>query len=223
MSPAIGFLDVLAIVGVHEQHAADALFLVLGRVEHRRAGFDLAGIDAAEGDRADERIVHDLEAEHREGLGVLRQTHDFLAGIDVDALDAAAIDRRRQIVDDRVEQRLHALVLEGRAAKDRDERDLPHRLADAALQRVDIRLFAVEIGAHDLVVELDGGFDQRVAIFLGLLEQLGGNFFVVIFGAEPLVLPDDGLHAQKIDDALEVALRADRQAACRSAGRRPWC
>ena len=33
-----GFLDVFAIVGVHQQHAADAFPLVLGRVEHGRAG-----------------------------------------------------------------------------------------------------------------------------------------------------------------------------------------
>ena len=125
------FLDVLAVIGVHQQHAADALFLVLGRVEHRRAGLDLAGIDAAEGDRADERIVHDLEAEHRERLAVVRQAQHFLACLHVDALDRLAIDRRGQIGDNRVEQRLHALVLERRAAKDRNEGDLPHRLADA--------------------------------------------------------------------------------------------
>ena len=44
--------------------------------------------------------------------------------VDVVALDAAAIDRRGQIVDDRVEQRLHALVLERRAAEHRHERNL---------------------------------------------------------------------------------------------------
>ena len=130
----VGFLDVLAVVGVHQQHAADALFLVLGRVEHRGAGLDLAGIDAAEGDRADERVVHDLEAEHRERLGVERPAHDLLAGVHVDALDALAIGGRGQIGDDRVEQRLHALVLERRAAEHRHERDLPHRLADQPLQ-----------------------------------------------------------------------------------------
>ena len=84
----------------------------------------------------------------------------------VDALDRAAIDRRGQIVDDRVQQRLHALVLEGRAAQHRHERDLPHRLADQSLQRLDIGLMAFEIGGHHLVVELDGGLYQDVAIFL---------------------------------------------------------
>ena len=39
----------------------------------------------------------------------------------LDALDRRDVDRRRQIIDDRVEQRLHALVLEGRAAQHRHE------------------------------------------------------------------------------------------------------
>src|SRR5262245_4512015 len=39
---SIGLLDVLAVIGVHQEHAADALLLVLHRVEHRRAGLRLA-------------------------------------------------------------------------------------------------------------------------------------------------------------------------------------
>ena len=42
----------------------------------------------------------------------------------VEADDRRDVERRRQVVDHRVEQRLHALVLEGRAADDRDERPL---------------------------------------------------------------------------------------------------
>ena len=34
--------------------------------------------------------------------------------------------------------------------------------------------------------------------------EVGGNLFVVIFRAEALVLPDDRLHAQEVDDALEA-------------------
>ena len=38
-----------------------------------------------------------------------------------------------------------------------------------------------------------------------------GISIVVVLGAERLVVPDDGLHAHQIDDALELALGADRQ------------
>ena len=218
-----GLFDVLAVVGVHQQHAADALAPVLGRVDDRGAGLDLAGIDAAEGDRADERIVHDLEREHGERIGVVRHAHDFGAGVDVDALDAAAIDRRGQKVDDRVQQRLHALVLERRAAHDRHERDLPDRLADEALERVDVGLVAVEVGRHHVVVELDRRLDQNMAVFLGLGLEVGGNLFVVVLGAEALLFPHHRLHAQQVDDALEVRTRSRSAVADRPGGRRPWC
>ena len=66
----IGFLDVLAVVGMHQQHAADALLALLGRVDHAGAAGERAGIDAAEGDGADEWIVHDLEGEQRQRLVV---------------------------------------------------------------------------------------------------------------------------------------------------------
>ncbi len=219
----VGLLDVLAVVGVHQQHAADALAPVLGRVDDRSAGLDLAGIDAAEGDRADERIVHDLEREHGERLGVVRHAHDFGAGVDVDALDAAAIDRRRQKIDHRVQQRLHALVLERRAAQDRHERDLPDRLADEALERVDVGLVAVEVRRHDVVVEFDRRLDQNMAVFLGPGLQVGGNLFVVVLGAETFLFPHDRFHPQQVDETLEVRTRSRSAVADRPDGRRPWC
>ena len=68
----IGNLDVLAVVGMHQQHAADLFLLVLDRVGLRR-GLELARVDAGEGQRADERVVHDLERQRREGRIVRRR------------------------------------------------------------------------------------------------------------------------------------------------------
>ena len=42
--------------------------------------------------------------------------------------------------------------------------------------------------------------------------QVGGDVDDVPLGAELLVLPDPGLHLDEVDDALEVALGADRAA-----------
>ncbi len=151
----IGFLDVFAIVGVHQQHAADALALVLGRVDHSRAQFDLARIDARESQRADKRIIHDLEGKHGERLVIAGDADHFLASVGIDALDGFAVERRWQIIDDGIEQRLHALVLERGTAEDRNERNMPHRFADESLKRRLVRLGAVEIGTHHIVIELD--------------------------------------------------------------------
>ena len=83
----------------------------------------LARIDAAEGQRADEGVVHDLEGEPRERLVVDRPARiGSPRSSSSMPLIARRCRRRRQIVDDGVEQRLHALVLEGGAAQHRDER-----------------------------------------------------------------------------------------------------
>ena len=206
MSPAIGFLDVLAVVGVHQQHAADALLAVARAVEQAHAAFQLAGIDAAEGQRADERVVHDLERQHRERLVVGRAADDRRFGLVVEAGRRRDVHRRGQIIDHRVEQRLHALVLERRAAQHRIEGAGQHRLAQALLQHLDRRLLAVEVGFHRLVVEFDGVLDQEVARLVGRGLQVGGDLLVVIVGAQAFALPDHRLHADQVDDALERRL-----------------
>ena len=85
------------------------------------AALEHARVDAHEGERADEGIAHDLEGERRHRLGVVGRRVDPLVGPRLQALHRRQIDRRRQEVHDRVEQRLHTLVLEGRAAEHRDE------------------------------------------------------------------------------------------------------
>ena len=136
------FLHVLAVVGVHQQHAADALLAVLGAVQHAGRRFEHARIDAREGERADERVGHDLEGQRRERRVVARRQRDRLVGAHLDALDVGHVGRRRQVVDDGVEHGLHALVLERRAAQHRHERVGDRALADALDQRVVVGLLA---------------------------------------------------------------------------------
>src|SRR4029078_3693348 len=75
----IGFLDVFAVVRMHQQHAADALLAVARRVDDAGARKQRAGIDPAEGDGADERVVHDLEGQQSQRLLVVRQANDLVA------------------------------------------------------------------------------------------------------------------------------------------------
>src|SRR5690554_1943644 len=112
-------LDLFAVIGVHEEEATDALLLALGRVEHGRAALDEAGVAAEEGELPDVGIVHDLERERREGGAIVRRTRHAIFGIvGMDALDGHDIGRARHEVDDRVEERLDALILEGGVAED---------------------------------------------------------------------------------------------------------
>ena len=113
----VAFLDLLAAVRVHHQQAADALGLAGFHVEDASAFLELARVDAEVGELADVGVGHDLEGERGEGLGVggfalgLRRLRLAFASRD-DAGDGRNLERRRQQFDDRVEQRLHALVLE---------------------------------------------------------------------------------------------------------------
>ena len=123
-------LDLLALVRVHHQDAPDALGAAGVDVEHARARLELAGVDAEVGELADVRVGHDLERERRERLlvgGVARGR--LLVAVRgalgrLDALDRRHLERAREVVEHRVEQRLHALVLEARAAQDRRHLDL---------------------------------------------------------------------------------------------------
>src|SRR5512138_965094 len=54
------FLDLLALVRMHLQDAADPFGLVAGRVVNGGPGIQVAGVDTEEGELPDERVGHDL-------------------------------------------------------------------------------------------------------------------------------------------------------------------
>src|SRR6185437_13208985 len=205
------FLDVLAMIGMHLQHAADALALILDRVEHGGAGLKDARINPHEGQRADERVGHDLEGERGERLVIRGFADDRLVRAHLHAVDRGNVGRRREEVHHAIEQRLHALVLEGRATQHRHEGVADRAFADTALQGLDIGLLAAEIGFERGVVLLDREFEHGVARLGGLVGHIGGNVGHVELRAQGLFLPDDRLHLDEIDDAFEIALDADRQ------------
>ena len=204
------FLHVLAVVGVHQQHAADALLAVLGAVQHAGRRFEHARIDAGEGERAHERVGHDLEGERRERRVVARRQRDRLVGAHLHALDVGHVDRRRQVVDDGVEHGLHALVLERRAAQHRHEGVGDRALADALDQRVVVGLLAGQVLLEGRVVLLDGHLEHLVAPFGGLLLEVVRDLDDLELGAQRLFQPDDRLVGDQVDQALVVGLDADR-------------
>ncbi len=70
------FVDLLTLVGVHLQQAADALALVLRRVVDVAAGVEHARVHAEERQLTDERIGRDLERQRRERRVVARRPGD---------------------------------------------------------------------------------------------------------------------------------------------------
>ena len=155
--------------------------------------------------------AHDLEGQQRQRIFVDRHAQQRLAVLGIDALERFTIGGRGQEVDDGVEQRLHALVLEGRAAHHRIEGSLDGRLADQTAQRVLVGLLALEVGFHGLVFHVDGGFDHGGAIFGGALLHVLRNLLNGHLGVLTVAVPDVGLHGDEVDHAGEVALGTDRQ------------
>src|SRR3954464_13921790 len=111
-------LDLLAVVRVHHQDAPDPLGAAGRHVEDARARLELARVDAEIRELADARVGHDLEGqggERRAVVGGARLLARLVRALDLDdAGDRRDVERARQVVEDGVEQRLDALVLERR-------------------------------------------------------------------------------------------------------------
>ena len=61
---------------------------------------------------ADKRIGHDLERQRRKRFFVVGMTRQRFARVRVHALDFFGIEGGGQVIDDGIEERLHAFVLE---------------------------------------------------------------------------------------------------------------
>ena len=105
----------------------------------------------------------------------------------IDALDRRDVDRRREVVDDGVEQRLHALVLERRAADDRRDLLGDRRFAKSGLQLGDLEGLAGEVLLEQLVVLFGDRLDHLLAVVLGFRAELRRDLFDVVLRAEGLV------------------------------------
>ena len=151
-----------------------------------------------------------LKASAANGSLVVGVADGELLGLRLDALDRRHVERRREVVEHGVEQRLDALVLEGRAAEDRGERDLERRLADRLLEAVDrdVGLFEDQV-------------DEPVVVVADLVEQVlaaparGSSVLRRDLADDDVlaevVLVGDGLHLDEVDDAEELGLGADRK------------
>ena len=208
-----GPLDRVLLVGVHLEQLAQALLLALGRVHDLGTGLDLARVHPDVGQLAEEGVHGDLEGQRGERLvdrGLAADDLVFLAGqMTLHGLD---VQRRREVVDDRVEHGLHALVLEGRTAQHRVDLAVDGQLADRALDLLDGEVLAAEELLQQRLIGLGHDLEQLVAVLLSLLSQVGGDLDgLVVLAHLGLAAPHLGIHLDQVDDALEVVLGTDRQ------------
>ena len=212
--PGVYLGNLLALVGVHHQNAPDPLGATAVDVEHARAGLQTPGVDAEVGQLADVRVGHDLEGQRREGLGVVGVARDLalalLAADQFVADDRRHVQRRGQVVEDGVKQRLHALVLERRTTQHGGQMGRERRLADRLLEQLLGNLGLLEDQLDQLVIVVRDFLEQVFASGDGGFEQVLGDLLDLLLLAE-LVLVDDRLHRHQVDHAEEATLGADRE------------
>src|ERR1017187_5349878 len=198
------FLDVFALVSVHLEQAANALVLLRARVHYRLARLQLPGIHADKGQLSDKRVGHDLEGQRCERLFVVGFAWNRLPSVGIETMRLFRIERRGQVIDHRIEQWLDAFILESRSYHHRKQFQPNCGFAQRRLQFVRRNRFAFQKLVQNLVVILGNGFDQLRVKRLGLFLQVRGNVAYLVFGADRVIFPDDGLHGDQIDHAAKL-------------------
>jgi hypothetical protein len=206
------FRNLLTLVRVHLEQPADALAPILGRVVDVRPRAQYARVHAKERQLPDVRVRRDLECQRRERRLVGdRPLIAMLVVMRQMPLNRLDIDRCRQEIDDGIEQRLHALVLERRPAEHRDETAGDRRLADGDANLVGRQLLAAEILLHQRLVVCDRVLDHRVARRLHALLHVLRHVDDLELFAERLLVKDELLALDDVDVAGEQLARAHRQ------------
>src|SRR5881398_2491060 len=210
--PRADLLDLLALVGVHLQQPADALLLVLGAVVDVGAGREHTRIDPEERQLPHVGVGHDLEGEGRERLLVRRLARRVRRVVVRQVpLNGRDVERRRQVVHHGVEQRLDALVLEGRAGEHRHDLPRDRRLAQHSADFVFRELVLFQILVEDRVVLLDDRFEQVMAHLGDPVLEGRGNRPLDVLLAERLVVVHDLDLPHEVDDARKQLARAERE------------
>src|SRR5699024_2677716 len=202
--------DLFAFIGVHLVDLADALAVTLRDVENLRAGFKTTGVHADVGQFTQVRVGGDLEGQRGKrrifgGLPVVFDRGVF----GVVARDRSDVQRGRQVADDRIQQRLDALVLERGAAHDRHELGPDRGAANGAFHLLNADIGAVQIQFGEFVVGVGQLLDHGFACFGGTVGQFGGDLFdFVVFADGDVAAPRQGAHAHQIDDTLKIRFGA---------------
>ena len=135
----------------------------------------------------------------------------LVAGLETD--DGRHVERRRQVGDHGVQQRLHTLVLEGAATEYGSDLGCQYRATDRILEQLrGDRILVGQVGLHHVIVMIGDQLDQRMTCRLRLIDQVGRDLLDrVVLADLGLAAPGERAHLDQVDDTDEVRLRADRQ------------
>jgi len=204
-----GGRDLLAVLGVHTEHARDAHFPhLVARIEDGIAGRNRPLIDA-EVRELPVLVLLQLERQADERLRRIRVDHDFLFALALIVRLVDDVGRTGEVVHDAVEEQLHALVLDRRSAHHGGHLESERCPTDRGAQLLHRdRLFVDEL-LGELVVDVGDVMNDGLARRgCGLCELRRDFFFANGLSVRPI--EEEGFADNRVDDSPELRLRADR-------------
>ena len=192
-------LDVRGLVAVETDQLTDPLLDVRAGVQQMRVVADNALVDAEQVDAPGERVRAGLEHVGEQLLGVVG-LEQLVAG-----LQATVLDRRRKILDDRVEQPVRGEIRGRDPARDGEQR----AVVCALLQRGDdllVRdLLSVEVALHQRVGVLSDLVHELLAKLLSLRQlRIRDRDLRAVVAAGGDAVVGVGAHVDQVDHAGDV-------------------
>ena len=138
-------------------------------------------------------------------------TFDNFVSSRFNAVNSRNIQRRRQIVDNRIQQRLNTFVFESGTAQNRNKSLRNRTFADTFLQSFDRDFLAFKEIFHCFFILFNRSFNQLIVIFFSLVFQLGRNFFDINRRIGGIAGINDCFHLQQIDNTFEFGFGTNRQ------------
>src|SRR5699024_9668389 len=185
---SVHLFNILTMVCVHLQDTDHTLVVVLHGVVNGRTSVYSTGIHTEEAQLTNEGVGGNLKGQSCEGSLIRRRTGLFFFGVGVDALNSGNIGGGGHIVDNCVQQRLHALVLIGSTAANGNHVLSDGRLTDAVLNLFHGQLLAAQILLKELVVLFGDMLDQFGVILLGQLHHILGDILLADVLAQVIII-----------------------------------
>ena len=184
------------LLALHLHQRPDALLGVRARVHEGRVASHLARKDTEHVDPARERIGDGLEDEGG-GAGAGEVDRRTLPG------------RRRNALDEQVEERTRPEVPRRDAARDWKGGTARHRVLESVRDLVHGQLLALQVLLHQRLVDLDDLVKQLLAVLGDLVGHRVRNRLRILLA--PALVGDIRAHVDEVDDAGELVFMADRQ------------
>ena len=190
--------DRLGVLALQQQHLAEPLLRVRARVDERRVAVTGPA-------RTRKQLMRPVNGS---AIVLKMKTACFASP---NSIVVPLRRRRRDALDEQVEQRGRAEVLRRDAAADGIELVAGHRVPSArAATASAVELLALEVARHQLLVGLDDRVEQLLAVLLHERRPCDSGI-----GCGPPSFPPDGIHVrahvEEVDDAGQLVLGADRK------------